>query len=478
MVEEIILSYYEENSALTKYVLDTCFFHPWKNEQLAQTVANRDTAIELYITADCNQKCEYCYLIKNGDELYPKELRNLGSILHNLDILLDYLVSEHISVNRFDIFSGEIMHTSVGVKVLEKLLDARKRGLRFNTVVIPTNYSFLFYPEQVKALSRLHKEFLALDVRLSLSASVDGLLLDTDTRPINDNELNNRRDQEFYDRAFQYVKDHDGGFHPMVSAYSVSRWIENTKWWIAQCEKYDMNLLDAVMMLEVRNPEWTSQSTYDYCKWLEFLFDWAMKHQYKNDVEFATRSIAGVPGGDGVSGYIPYRIHMEDQIPTCSIAQQLTVRLGDLAIVPCHRTSYEPFIYGRFTVENEKITGIEGTNPFIATKILMMNHLRAHHGCDTCWNKFSCIRQCFGAQYEANKEIFAVSENVCDFLKEKTNTILKLYDKYGITDKLIEFSKLPEFNDSAVHHTVDIINRVREGIATDMALKVEEEEVQ
>jgi len=35
------------------------------------------------------------------------------------------------------------------------------------------------------------------------------------------------------------------------------------------------------------------------------------------------------------------------------------VRAGDLSIIPCHRTSYQKFIYGKYKTENNKIIGIE-----------------------------------------------------------------------------------------------------------------------
>jgi len=39
------------------------------------------------------------------------------------------------------------------------------------------------------------------------------------------------------------------------------------------------------------------------------------------------------------------------------------VRLGDLAICPCHRQAYDEYLYGHFVVENNRITGIKANNP-------------------------------------------------------------------------------------------------------------------
>ena len=42
--------------------------------------------LELDITPDCNKKCEYCYLQKYKDQLYPKDIRERDNIIKNLQI--------------------------------------------------------------------------------------------------------------------------------------------------------------------------------------------------------------------------------------------------------------------------------------------------------------------------------------------------------------------------------------------------------
>ena len=39
--------------------------------------------LELYITASCNQSCQYCYLNRFGDKIYPKEIRDNKEIISN-----------------------------------------------------------------------------------------------------------------------------------------------------------------------------------------------------------------------------------------------------------------------------------------------------------------------------------------------------------------------------------------------------------
>ena len=54
---------------------------------------------------------------------------------------------------------------------------------------------------------------------------------------------------------------------------------------------------------------------------------------------------------------MPHLLSRNAFYPGCTINRALIVRMGDLAIVPCHRTSYDQFLLGHFNVENDvKIT--------------------------------------------------------------------------------------------------------------------------
>ena len=60
--------------------------------------ASKGTKIELMITSDCNKDCEYCYLQKHKDFLYPKDIRNHEQILKNLELYLKFLLKNRIEV--------------------------------------------------------------------------------------------------------------------------------------------------------------------------------------------------------------------------------------------------------------------------------------------------------------------------------------------------------------------------------------------
>jgi len=44
------------------------------------------------------------------------------------------------------------------------------------------------------------------------------------------------------------------------------------------------------------------------------------------------------------------------------MGRMICVRLGDLAICPCHRTSYDKYLLGKFEVKDNQIIGIKANN--------------------------------------------------------------------------------------------------------------------
>ena len=68
---------------------------------------------------------------------------------------------------------------------------------------------------------------------------------------------------EFYDKVFSFAKHYGYGFHPMVAAASIEKWIDNYKWWIKMLKKYDLPM-DYLMMLEVRNDDWTDEKIKEF----------------------------------------------------------------------------------------------------------------------------------------------------------------------------------------------------------------------
>lgn len=274
-VDKNVETFNQEQSQLLKTILNERFFEPWQldwnyGDQYDVNKSLRDEAhLELYITSTCNQACEYCYLYNNPG-IYPPEFNKKSTILHNLKLVLDYALESHYHIPVLDLFSGEIWHSEYGLEVLDIIYDAVERGLWIDMISIPSNCSFIRDDVQMHKIQRIINKFKDRNVRLAFSISVEGAVLEDRMRPLVTNE---HKTQEFYNRLFAFAQHNDFYFHPMVASASAKDWIENYKWWTQQCQDFDMNPEEAIMMLEVRNNDWTDESITDYCKFLNFLID-------------------------------------------------------------------------------------------------------------------------------------------------------------------------------------------------------------
>lgn len=453
------MSFKSENNELLKFILDTAFFSGWSDKNCSSDLngGSRVSSLELYVTSECNQKCEYCYLNRYGDKLYPAELRNEKTILSNLDILLKYAVKNWPYLKHIDIFSGEIVGTQIFFNVLDIIKKYKEQGLNeLEEIIVPTNFSFIHSQEMTEKVQNYIDDFNKnYNIRLVLSASIDGYIIEDFSRP---QKIYHKRDMDFYHKSFQFMKKNGFCAHPMIAACSVDKWIENYKWFIDMCEQYDFNILQQVMTLEVRNDDWTDEAISHYQEFLKFYCDYHFEHRYdSNPRKFAKMSL-GL--NEERNGYTNFLLLDATQFPTCSVAYQLTVRLGDLSIAPCHRTAYPEFLYGKFIVENNEIIDIEANNPVIATKILLSNQRKTHHGCDTCWNVNSCIRGCFGAQYEYGDEPFMPLHSVCKMFKAKTRCLIQWYKDHGIIDAIKQIAQEEKQSQTEIQKFIETFEEI------------------
>ena len=121
---------------------------------------------------------------------------------------------------------------------------------------LPTNGTFILNDETVQPILNYRNWFADVNTILTFSLSIDGAIIDNINRPHNDNTTIS---EEQYDKIFSFSKETGCGFHPMVAACSIEYWKENFIWWKEQIKKYDFstNVHSRVMMLEVRNNDWT-----------------------------------------------------------------------------------------------------------------------------------------------------------------------------------------------------------------------------
>ena len=156
------MSFKSENNELLKFILDTAFFSGWSDKNCSSDLngGSRVSSLELYVTSECNQKCEYCYLNRYGDKLYPAELRNEKTILSNLDILLKYAVKNWPYLKHIDIFSGEIVGTQIFFNVLDIIKKYKEQGLNeLEEIIVPTNFSFIHSQEMTEKVQNYIDDF-------------------------------------------------------------------------------------------------------------------------------------------------------------------------------------------------------------------------------------------------------------------------------------------------------------------------------
>lgn len=433
------MTFEQENNQILSSVLENAFFKPFRKDK--KTIEEQKLGMEFFFTPDCNQNCSYCYLCKNKEQLYPKDIKDENIILKNFKIVLNYCIKENLHPERFDLFSGDIWDREFGVKVLETLLEAVHNGFSPNLVMIPTNFCFLLSTKYTEKMEYFLSEFSKTKVRLKLSCSNDGYYIDSMTRPLNPVQNSStdliKGSQEYYDKLFTFCKKWNMAFHPMVAAHGIEYWKENFEWWITSLEKYEFDPLLFSMFLEVRNDDWTEEKIIHYLKFLNHSCDFLYNHTFKQNFDEYCDWILGITASSRRLRSGHYNslkaVSYANNTPTCSIAKNLAIRGGDLAIIPCHRLSYNEFIIGHFITENDEIVGVKAKNLQMMNQIWFNTMLGAPK-CGTCVYNQYCTRGCYGSQYETNKDFLMPCSTVCNLYKAKLIFLYEKYTKMGIFD--------------------------------------------
>jgi len=399
------MSFQSENNQLFNSVLSHTFY---------REIENFDR-IEFYLGARCNQKCKYCYLTRYGSELYPPELEKKDLILHNLELLCDWMI-ENNHTWRIDYFAGE--NYSFMFSALELILDKFDNVCRKpKHIIIPTNYSFLEDEKLTSKMESLLRKSRKIGIPILLSASFDGKYCDCARR---------RHTDEFYDKCFSFNKKWNFGFHPMIAPQNITYWKENWLWFQENFSRYQIPF-NNIYLLEVRNPEWNKTQTREFGEFIEFLIGWTFNYACSRNKALFLECLFKKRGYNILSN----PLMMIGRGLGCSFQSTLYVRIGDLSIVPCHRTSYKPFILGKFKVESDKIVGIEAVNPELFIGGISFD-FRSQPQCESCLIKHLCSGGCLGAQFEATGDMFSPIPTVCRLEHEKIISMIKTYQEIGV----------------------------------------------
>jgi len=385
------MGFKEENDKLLSSLLDRTFFKAWKEPDNPKLVNFR--SLEFMINYRCNLTCRYCYVNRYGDELYPKELySDEKRILQNLELVLDWMLENSYSP-KIEIFGGEPLVQNIGFKCLDLILE-KLSGKVETKIVIPTNFTFLLNEKLTERVEELLEKSKKVNLPIFLSASFDGKYCESN-RPFRGRK--ECRDDEYYDKCFSFASKWKFGFHPMIYSRHIEKWKDNFLWFQKMMQKHDIPFHN-IYLLEVRNQEWTLHQTKLFGDFVRFLIHWSYRKVgranfldflfKKRGFNILTASLSTHGRGIG-----------------CSFQSALYLRLGDLAIVPCHRTCYKPFVIGRFKVDKGKIVGVEANNIELGVMKAAF-HTNTFPYCETCLIKSLCSFGCLGAQLETTGDMF------------------------------------------------------------------------
>lgn len=423
--------------------------------------------INFIIRPECNQQCEYCYLYKHGDELYPDSYTN-ESVLENLNLFLDYLYNnKKVFPWRFELFAGDLFFDDIFFDIMDMFekyfiniqnkypeffnknsMFKQNEHLEELLIIIPSNLSFVYYhPEKAKKVIEYYNYFLEkYDVRIMFSWSTDGLYAANSREK---KELT----QDYFDTILDFCIKTKTGFHPMVAPENIKYWKENYDWWLSMCKKLNEGtLVDGAfqpMMLEVRNGYWTDENIDDYCSFLDYLMEKRFEF-CNNSVEKLTQHLINNEKLNiGETGYDPIGIHHSSGInaaqetPGCGLFTGFHFNCTNLSLVLCHRLSYK-HLTTVYYIPNEEKTKIIDIKPHNMSLFMAVHNLKYYNlpVCAECDFVNNCLQGCFGSQFEDSGEIFLPIPNVCNFFKTKYTHVLELYEKYGIFDFL---EKHPNF---------------------------------
>lgn len=410
-----------ENNLLANNILDRHFYSYFRNGQ---------KKIEIFLSGVCKANCEYCYLKKYHENLYPTKIEKYDTVINNFKAFLDWYVDSKFSCI-IDFFSGEWLTTKYRDAIFDLMYDKFKDESQYKpkTILIPDNMQFIKDEKAFNKVKEILLKFKSIGIYVNISASVDGKYCD-DGRTTNTDE--------YYDTLIEFCKEHSFKFHPMVSSSNVKNWIENYKWWMDILSKHDYEYGKDIMMLEVRDQTWTNESIEQLLEFINFVADYNFDHKFNKDKKRYLASILRRKEEvkdncyDNTSLVFDSAfVHGQDFISCSASPETLPIRMGDLSIAICHRTWYPELTIGHFNKIDNKISDftVDNIGPLFI-KIAAKKSCFPH--CESCPLIGFCPGFCMGNAYEVSKNLLCPPKPVCNMYKAKTSFLIKKYNDMGL----------------------------------------------
>lgn len=422
-------AYQYENQKLADNFLETYFFSNFKYSHTASK-----KSLELIISPKCNLGCKYCYIHKHKKHIFNEDIFNEELTLKNLTLILKWLEKNEFNPD-LDIFSGELFAQEIGLKILQVIYDHElhlPEHLRCKVITIPTNFTFLNSDTLTEKITNFQKQFEQINIHLFLSASFDGAHMEQN-RPYTktlDFDINTSRDDEYYNKVFQYCSEHQYGLHPMIYSKNIAKWKENFLWFQEKMEQFNIPW-ENLYLLNVRNEEWDDVSLKEYYNFILFLYDWVYQKVGCN-TEYLVNFILKAHGFNIMASPLT-RV---GRGLTCGLQNTLCVRLSDLMVYPCHRTGYEHYYCGQFIEDEDKILTYKNKNAELLITVYSVNK-EGMPMCSQCPINKLCVGQCLGACHESNNNLFVPIPSVCATVYTLLAATIEGLTKYQAYDLLL-----------------------------------------
>ena len=417
----------QEDYKLANDVLERNYYRIFRDPALCH-----NKGLEIILLGSCTANCEYCYWKQYTKDLYPWAVYDENKIIENFRLILQWYKANDFKCE-IEIFSGQWLDKPFCQGIFDVIYEEFKDYYYKPDFVCPDNMQFLKSPEAVQRFQNNKARLDSVGIPFTISCSIDGLECEYGRTP---------NDDEFYNFLIDFSKQYHMALHPMISSHNAKDWIKNHKWFV---ENFTEEQINGMTMLEVRDGTWDDDSIEDLIRFCDYLSDWQferLNYDKRKMLQFILKYYPTKCSEEdnALSSYNPLTFNFMGiptgvESPSCTFTKLLMIRALDLALVPCHRQSYDELIYGKFQVDDNKITGL---NPHNLAYMIASTHLKRGclPKCENCYLSEICTGFCFGASYEDFKNPYVPQQQVCRMYKAKFHFLIYKYYSLGIFDLL------------------------------------------